>query len=61
MSYNVVLTTFYLFIIDVICLSETYLDDSYHTVDDQLAFPGYNLIRADNPNNIKRGEVCIYY
>ena len=21
----------------------------------------YNLIRADNPNNIKRGEVCIYY
>ena len=46
---------------DIICLSETYLDNSYPTDDDQLAFPGYNLIRADNPNNIKRGGVCIYY
>ena len=46
---------------DIICLSETYLDNSYHTDDDQLTFPGYNLIRADNPNNIKRGGVCIYY
>ena len=41
---------------DIICLSETYLDNSYPTDDDQLAFPGYNLIRADNPNNIKRGR-----
>ena len=46
---------------DIICLSETYLDNSYHTDDDQLTFPGYNLIRADNPNNIKRGGVCIYH
>ena len=46
---------------DIICLSETYLDNSYHSDDDQLALPGYNLIRADNPNNIKRGRVCIYY
>ena len=46
---------------DIICLTETYLDNSYHTDDDQVAFPGYNLIRADNPNNIKRGGVCIYY
>ena len=45
----------------IICLSETYLDNSYHTDDDQLTFPGYNLIRADNPNNIKRGGVCIYH
>ena len=37
---------------DVICLSETYLDNSYHTNNDQLAFPGYNLIKAHNPNNI---------
>ena len=43
---------------DIICLSETYLHNSYHTNDDQLAFPGYNLIRADNTNNIR---VCIYY
>ena len=45
---------------DIICLSETYLGNSYHTDDDQLTFPGYNLIRADNSNNIKRG-VCIYH
>ena len=44
---------------DVICLSENYLDNSYHTDDHQLVFPGYNLIRADNPNTIKRGGVCI--
>ena len=34
---------------------------SYHTDDDQLTFTGYNLIRADNSNNIKRGGVCIYH
>ena len=39
---------------DTICLSETYLDNSYHGDDDQFALPGYNLIRADNPSNIKR-------
>ena len=46
---------------DIICLSETYLDNSYHTGEDQLTFPGFNLIRSDNPSNIKRGGVCIYY
>ena len=35
-----------------------YLDNSY---DYQLFLPGYNLIRADNPSNIKRGGVYIYY
>ena len=44
---------------DIICLSETYLGNSYHT--DQSAFPGYNFIRADNPNNIIGGGVCICY
>ena len=39
---------------DNIRLSETYLDKSYHNDDDQLALPGYNLIRTDNKNNIKR-------
>ena len=45
----------------IICLSETYLENSYHIDDYQLTLPGYNLIRADSPNNIKRGGVCIYY
>ena len=26
-----------------------------------LEVKGYNLVLADHPNNIKRGEVCIYY
>ena len=29
---------------DINCLSETYLDNSHHSRDDQLALPGYNLI-----------------
>ena len=44
----------------IICLSETYLDNCYHTDDEQFTFPGYNLIRAGNPNSIKRGGICIY-
>ena len=44
---------------DFICLSETYLDSS--TVDSLLKIDGYILVRADHPNNIKRGGVCIYY
>ena len=26
-----------------------------------IEIEGYNLVRADHPNNIKRGGVCIYY
>ena len=53
----------YIFInkIDIICLSETYLDSSIPSDDDNLELPGYNLVRTDNPTNTKRGGVCIYY
>ena len=44
---------------DIICLSETHLYSSYQSDNDQLALPGYNLIRAGNQNNIKRGGICI--
>ena len=44
---------------DFICLSETYLDSTIP--DSLLEIDGYNLVRADHPNNIKRGGVCIYY
>ena len=47
--------------IDNICLSETYLDSSIPSDDDNLKLPGYNLVRADNLTNTKRGGVCIYY
>ena len=46
---------------DIICLSETYLDSSISSNDGNLEVPGYTLIRTDNPNNTKRGGVCIYY
>ena len=46
---------------DIICLSETYLDSSILSNDGNLEVPVYNLARADNPNNTKRGGVCIYY
>ena len=46
--------------IDIICLSETYLDSSIPSDDDNLELPGYNLVRKDNPTNTKRGGVCIY-
>ena len=46
---------------DIICLSETYLDSSTTSDDDDLAISGYNLIRSDHPSNNKRGGVCFYY
>ena len=46
---------------DIICLSETYLDSSISSDDVNLELPGYNLVRADNPTNTKRGGVCICY
>ena len=29
--------------------------------DSLLEIDGYNLLRADHPNYVKRGKVCIYY
>ena len=37
----------------------TYLDNSEPSVESDLNFPGYKLIRADYPKNVKRGGVCI--
>ena len=47
--------------LDVIRLSETYLDSSISNDDDNLEISGYDLFRADNRSNTKRGGVCIYY
>ena len=43
---------------DFICLSETFLDCS--TPDNLVDIQGYNSVRADHPDNTKRGVVCIY-
>ena len=46
---------------DVICLSETYLDNSILSGERDLNFPGYKLVTADYPENVKRGGICIYF
>ena len=46
---------------DVICLSETYLDNSVLSDESDLNFPGYKLVTADYPGNVKRRGVCIYF
>ena len=44
---------------DIICLSETFLNNTYENKD--LNLNGYNLLRADHPSNSKKGGICIYY
>ena len=44
-----------------ICLSETYLDSSISSDNDNLEIPGYDLFRAAHLSNTKRDGVCIYY
>ena len=46
---------------DRICLSETFLNSSLQNDDDSLVLNGYKLVRADNPSDLKRGGVCIYF
>ena len=46
---------------DVICLSETYLDSTVASSDENLQISGYNLVRSDHPANTKRVGVCLYY
>ena len=45
---------------DIICLSETFLNSSLDREDDRLKIEGYNLIRSDDPNGLKKDGVCIY-
>lgn len=46
---------------DFIFLSETYLNSTVPLDCDNINFDGYNLVRSDHPNDIKRGGVCCYY
>ena len=47
--------------IDIICLSETYLNSKILSNDKNFNVPGYNLIRAKRLSNTKRRGVCIYF
>ena len=44
---------------DIICLSESFLDSSILTENNNLKINGYKMVRADHPNNVKRGGVCV--
>ena len=45
---------------DMICLSESYLDLSVSSDNDNCYIRDYKLVRADHPGNIKRGGVCLF-
>ena len=47
--------------VDIICLSETYLNSSNSPDDCILEISGYNLVRSEHASNNKRGGVRIYY
>ena len=46
---------------DIVCLSETFLDSSVSIDDDNLQIPGYSSVRDDHPSSTKRGGVLLYY
>ena len=46
---------------DIISLSETYLDSSVPINDDNFQIPGYSCVRAGHPSNTKSGKVLIYH
>ena len=46
---------------DFISLSETWLDSKTSIDSNDLSLKGYNLNRVDNPVNVKKGGVCVYY
>ena len=46
---------------DLICLSETWLDSTTSIDSNDLSLKGYNLHRVDDPDNVKKGGVCVYY
>ena len=46
---------------DILCLSETYLDSSIFSNDNNQVIPGYGLFRANHQFNVKRGGICTSY
>ena len=41
----------------VICISETFRDSSVQLDDHNISIQGYSLIRADHPDNVKKGGI----
>ena len=47
--------------LNIACLSETFLDSTVSSNDENILINGYSLLRAAHPNNIKRGGFGIYF
>ena len=47
--------------VDILCLSETFLNPDISCDDNNFQQLGFDLTRADHPSNTNRGGVCIYY
>ena len=47
--------------VNILCLSETFINLDISCDGNNLQLPGFDLIRADHPSKTKRGGVCIYY
>ena len=45
----------------MLCLSDTYLDSSKLSDNDNFNLTGYNVVRDDHPSNTRKGSVCIYF
>ena len=46
---------------DLICLSETWLDSTTSIDSSDLSLKGYNLHRVNDPDNVKKEGICVYY
>ena len=44
---------------DMICLSESYLDSSVSSDNNNLYIKDFKLVRADHPVNVEKGGVCV--
>ena len=51
----------HMYIFDIICFSDTYLNSETSSVDNNLGILVYNIIREDHLLNSKWGRVCVYY
>ena len=45
----------------MIYFSESYLDSSVSSDNNNLYIKDYKLVRADHPRNAKTGGVCVYF
>ena len=45
----------------LVCRSETYLDNSVLSDENDLHLPGYKMVKDDYLGNFKRGGACIYF